>query len=60
MADFKKGELVKLKSGGPTMTVKDVGKYDLIDDGVLCEWYDVKDNKYQERIFDIEVLVSVK
>lgn len=34
MAEFKTGDLVKLKSGGPTMTVQSV-----VDDRVYCQWF---------------------
>jgi len=42
MAQFKPGETVKLKSGGPLMTVVSV------EDGgesVWCEWFDQKGNR---------------
>jgi uncharacterized protein YodC (DUF2158 family) len=42
MADFKSGDLVVLKSGGPTMTVDTVNT-DIFDDdkitGILCAWF---------------------
>lgn len=38
---FNPGDLVGLKSGGPTMTVKHIGNmYD--DEIVVCEWFDEK------------------
>jgi len=37
MADFKPGDLVVLKSGGPVMTVDDVDKYG--QTGVSCVWF---------------------
>jgi uncharacterized protein YodC (DUF2158 family) len=43
MADFKKGDLVQVKSGGPAMTVSDVGNYGGFgggpEDGVKCVWF---------------------
>ena len=42
MPDFKSGDLVVLKSGGPTMTVDTVNT-DIFDDnkitGLLCVWF---------------------
>lgn len=55
MAEFKKGDVVRLKSGGPKMTVVDTGNYGGMqmgpEDGVLCVWFDEK-NKPTERVFD--------
>jgi uncharacterized protein YodC (DUF2158 family) len=46
MAQFKEGETVRLKSGGPLMTVKT-----LQSEGTLwCEWFD-KDEKLQGDSF---------
>lgn len=37
--EFEPGDLVKLKSGGPLMTVEQVGKHPMTDeDGVWCVW----------------------
>jgi uncharacterized protein YodC (DUF2158 family) len=53
MADqFKAGDTVALKSGGPTMTVAK------IDGGrALCEWFE--GSKAQSRYFDFVVLKHV-
>jgi uncharacterized protein YodC (DUF2158 family) len=49
--EFTKGDIVKLKSGGPTMTVKEP-----TEDGELwCEWCD-KEGKAQFRSFNPESL----
>ena len=42
-AEIKVGDVVRLKSGGPEMTVKNIGKGTL-DDQLLawCDWFDGK------------------
>jgi uncharacterized protein YodC (DUF2158 family) len=35
--EFKPGDIVRLKSGGPAMTVESMG-----DDGINCVWFDGK------------------
>jgi uncharacterized protein YodC (DUF2158 family) len=45
MADIKAGDIVKLKSGGPTMTVEKIDMWN----GALrarCSWFNGSDNKY--------------
>ncbi|MBW1251062.1 DUF2158 domain-containing protein [Pseudomonas tolaasii] len=58
MADFKKGDVVVLRSGGPKMTVADIGDYSGHGtgpvDGVKCQWFD-KTKRFEE-VFDAEVL----
>lgn len=40
MADFKPGDVVRLKSGGPKMTIHDIGKYNYQDfDSAKCDWF---------------------
>lgn len=59
MSEIKKGDEVKLKSGGPVMTVQDLGDYIMgagIEDGVKCIWFEDKDVK--ERVFDAATLVK--
>ena len=57
MADFKLGDVVRLKSGGPDMTITQyprqspVGNY---DDRALCSWFDNGDRKVDE--FPLEAL----
>jgi uncharacterized protein YodC (DUF2158 family) len=53
MADFQKGDVVTLKSGGPRMTVADVGDWTPQgpEDGVKCAWFDDK-HKHMENVFD--------
>jgi uncharacterized protein YodC (DUF2158 family) len=44
--DFEAGDTVRLKSGGPLMTVEQVGKLDLIgDDAVWCVWFERVGNR---------------
>jgi uncharacterized protein YodC (DUF2158 family) len=54
--EFQKGDVVQLKSGGPTMTIQDIGDFTSsgIQDGALCVWFDGK-KKYSE-VFDRSVL----
>ena len=41
-AEFKAGDVVKLKSGGPMMTIEDIGKYGMGSktDRAKCLWFD--------------------
>lgn len=41
--EFKAGDIVMLKSGGPRMTVEKVGKTAIYEeDGVWCVWFEKK------------------
>lgn len=42
MSEFKKGDTVQLKSGGPLMTVVEIGNFGPMkpEDGVKCQWFD--------------------
>jgi len=43
---FKPGDLVRVKSGGPIMTVKQVGKTAMLDeDAVWCVWFEKVGNR---------------
>jgi uncharacterized protein YodC (DUF2158 family) len=43
---FEAGELVRLKSGGPLMTVEQVAKRDMTDrEEVWCVWFEKVGNK---------------
>jgi uncharacterized protein YodC (DUF2158 family) len=57
MADIKKGDEVQLKSGGPIMTVSDLGDWAPTgpENGAMCVWFDDKKNAC-EKVFDIAVL----
>ena len=58
MAIFELGDLVRLKSGGPIMTVINVRfeKSGQTFDAICCTWYD--GTKYSEHEFDCRVLVG--
>ncbi|MGJ8762337.1 MAG: YodC family protein [Polaribacter sp.] len=61
---FKQGEVVKLKSGGPTMTIEkykwetgfDYSKES--DHVVVCTWFD-NDGKLESRPFEQDALITV-
>lgn len=60
MADqWKPGDLVKLASGGPTMSVRWVGTGFEGVTVVQCEWFD-SDGKPQSKSFVPSQLVAVK
>jgi uncharacterized protein YodC (DUF2158 family) len=42
--DFAEGEVVRLKSGGPKMTVTDVLQ-NQFEGYVLCQWFDIATSK---------------
>ena len=54
MNDFEIGDIVRLKSGGPSMTVKSTGagSGSLVD----CEWFSVSDQKIHQHNFRPEAL----
>ena len=57
MTDFKIGDVVILKSGGPTMTVHYMGNYSQTggpERGVLCVWFD--NAKKSEDVFHQDAL----
>jgi len=61
MTNFEIGTVVKLKSGGPDMTVQAVGNYGLEDPkpGVSCIWFDPKLGQHVEKIFTPETIEAV-
>jgi len=52
--DFKKGDTVKLKSGGPLMTVVDIDEL-----GVECMWFDKAEKKFIDT-FEAATLKKAK
>jgi uncharacterized protein YodC (DUF2158 family) len=59
MADnLQIGDTVKLKSGGPLMTIESIDKY---ADGIVkarCVWIDEKTNKASGEVFALVTLVK--
>lgn len=60
MSDFKKGDVVQLKSGGPKMTVSEVDNWSPHgpEEGAKCVWFEK--NKSFEQVFDVAVLQHYK
>ncbi|MFV0571154.1 MAG: DUF2158 domain-containing protein [Xanthomarina gelatinilytica] len=54
MDEFKKGDLVRLKSGGPVMTV-----YEVLRGNVSCTWFD-KNDEQQYSKFSNETIEKVE
>ncbi len=54
--DFKAGDVVQLKSGGPKMTIKGIGKYGFAatEETALCVWFDKTTRK--EETFELATL----
>jgi uncharacterized protein YodC (DUF2158 family) len=61
-SQFEVGDVVQLKSGGPSMTVSDLGDYSTFGtgpkDGVKCVWFDK--TKQFESVFDARALVKIE
>lgn len=61
MSEIQKGDVVQLKSGGPQMTVEDVGNYGGLamgpEHGAKCVWFEK--NKPMAKVFDVAVLQKV-
>lgn len=55
---FQKGEIVRLKSGGPRMTISAVHDWrDMTESTVTCTWF--SGSKRHDGVFSIEVLDTV-
>ena len=57
MVKFNKGDQVQLKSGGPIMTIQEIGDFSMNDgikDGAKCIWFDGKNPI--ERVFDMSTI----
>lgn len=63
MSEFKKGNVVQLKSGGPKMTIRNIGKYDLEEDEcAACDWF-VQDKapwKTENKLFPLHALKKLE
>jgi uncharacterized protein YodC (DUF2158 family) len=55
--ELRVGDIVRLKSGGPEMTIEYIGKF-VVKDGAKCVWFDGK--KRYEDIFPLPTLSLVK
>jgi uncharacterized protein YodC (DUF2158 family) len=54
--DFKKGDVVRLKSGGPRMTVAELGEGAIHGQSLVsCTWFDERNNPHSQA-FDPDVL----
>jgi len=51
MDNFKAGDTVKLKSGGPLMTVEGTGKYGMAatEDTVKCVWFETTKGQHAKK-----------
>jgi len=61
MTEFQIGDVVNLKSGGPSMTISNIGNYSGgfsmgPENGALCIWFEKE--KKLESVFDIRVLMK--
>jgi uncharacterized protein YodC (DUF2158 family) len=54
--EFKAGDVVQLKSGGPSMTIKGIDQYGMSSthDQAKCVWFEGK--KQMEGLFDLLTL----
>ena len=54
---FKQGTVVRLKSGGPKMTVVGFAKYGMaaVDETYLCKWFDEKNKVVQDTFYEAEL-----
>jgi uncharacterized protein YodC (DUF2158 family) len=61
MERFQTGEVVRLKSGGPWMTITALGVYSgwtmSVSDTLACRWSEGE--KQQEAVFDVALLEKV-
>ena len=61
MERFQAGDAVRLKSGGPCMTITALGVYSgwtmRVADTVACRWFEGE--KQQETVFDVALLEKV-
>jgi uncharacterized protein YodC (DUF2158 family) len=55
-SNFKAGDVVRLKSGGPPMTIEGIGKYSMgaTQDRAKCVWFEGM--KRMEAVFELVTL----
>jgi uncharacterized protein YodC (DUF2158 family) len=55
---FKKGDTVKLKSGGPKMTIEFITCFDTI----MCVWFDKQEHKQKGTFYEeaLEYIGEIK
>ena len=58
MSDFKVGDVVQLKSGGPTMTIQRMYP-DSTPPDAKCKWFD-KNSATKEEGFALESLIRIE
>ncbi|MBZ5612152.1 MAG: YodC family protein [Acidobacteriia bacterium] len=57
--EFKDGDVVQLKSGGPPMTIDTIGRFGMMGsehDQAKCVWFEGK--KRMEGVFELHTLTS--
>ncbi|HLX65290.1 MAG TPA: DUF2158 domain-containing protein [Planctomycetota bacterium] len=61
MSEFKQGDVVRLKSGGPDMTVENIADYAVDRDAkqsVKCAWFQGK--TLNREVFSLDMLEKVE
>jgi uncharacterized protein YodC (DUF2158 family) len=55
--EFKAGDVVRLKSGGPAMTIEEIGRYGVSKtEGAKCVWFE--GTKPKEEVFALLTLAK--
>ena len=56
MSDIQVGDVVRLKSGGPKMTIHELGNYGPVssENGAKCVWFE--GTRPVQQVFDVAVL----
>jgi uncharacterized protein YodC (DUF2158 family) len=59
MSELQEGDIVRVKSGGPDMTIAELGNYypEGPKNGAVCVWFEGKTQK--RDVFDVAVLELV-
>ncbi len=55
MSEFKEGDTVKLKSGGPDMCIEEINR-----EGIYCRWWLDAEKKFDHGNFEPVTLEKVK